>query len=153
LTPAQSRGIILIAARECGTPDAMTAPDFFERRSTMSEITSFADFIIDWERLLTAVTNNEANLPDLGLQRISLQDILQEAKAVSTRQDASRSQLAMDSKRRREILFEGRAAASRLRAALKGALGGHNEKLVEFGLRPIRRRRSIPLVDPPLPIE
>ncbi|HEX3129688.1 MAG TPA: hypothetical protein VH394_20300 [Thermoanaerobaculia bacterium] len=119
----------------------------------MSEITSFADFIIDWERLLTAVTNNEANLPDLGLQRISLQDILQEAKAVSTRQDASRSQLAMDSKRRREILFEGRAAASRLRAALKGALGGHNEKLVEFGLRPIRRRRSIPLVDPPLPIE
>jgi hypothetical protein len=119
----------------------------------MPEITSFADFITDWERLLTAVTNNEANLPDLGLQKVSLEDILQEAKTVSTRQDASRSQLAIDSKRRREIVFEGRAAASRLRAALKGVLGGHNEKLVEFGLRPIRRRRSIPLVDPPLPVE
>jgi hypothetical protein len=119
----------------------------------MPEITSFADFITDWERLYMAVTNNEADLPDLGLQKVSLKDILDEAKAVSTRQDASRSQLATDSKRRREIVFEGRAAASRLRSALKGALGGHNEKLVEFGLRPIRRRRTTRLVDPPLPVE
>jgi hypothetical protein len=118
----------------------------------MPEITSFADFITDWERLLTAVTNNAPDLPDLGLQKTSLADILEEAKAVSTRQDASRSQLATDSKRRREIVFEGRAAASRLRSALKGVLGGHNEKLVEFGLRPIRRRRTR-LVDPPLPVE
>jgi hypothetical protein len=119
----------------------------------MSEITSFADFVTDWERLTAAVTNNEANLPDLSLQKASLASILQEAKEVSTRQDASRSQLAVDSKRRREILFEGRGAASRLRSALKGALGGHNEKLVEFGLRPIRQRRSSPLVDPPLLVE
>lgn len=119
----------------------------------MPENTSFSDFITDWERLLTAVTNNEAGLPDLSLQKASLEYILQEAKEVSTRQDASRSQLAIDSKRRREVVFEGRAAASRLRAALKGVLGGHNEKLVEFGIRPIRQRRSIPLVDPPLPVE
>jgi hypothetical protein len=119
----------------------------------MPEITSFADYVTDWERLLAAVANNEADLPDLGLQKVSLADILQEAKAVSTRQDASRSQLATDSKRRREIVFEGRAAASRLRSALKGVLGGHNEKLVEFGLRPIRRRRTTRLVDPALPVE
>jgi hypothetical protein len=132
---------------------AMMAPEYIERRSTMPEITSFADFITDWERLLAAVTNNETNLPDLGLQRVSLADLLQEAKELGARQDASRSQLSTDTKRRREVLFMGRAAASRLRSALKGALGGHNEKLVEFGVRPIRRRRSIPLVDPPLPVE
>jgi hypothetical protein len=119
----------------------------------MQQTASFADFIADWERLLTAVTNNETNLPDLSAQVGSLDYILQEAKAVSARQDASRAQLAADSKRRREVTFEGRAAASRIRSALKGHFGGHNEKLVEFGVRPGRQRRSTPLVDPPLAVE
>ena len=119
----------------------------------MESISSFSDFITDWERLITAVTNNEASLPEHEFQKRSLEDILQEAKDLGARQDASRSQLAADSKRRREIIFEGRAAASRLRSALKGHFGGHNEKLVEFGARPIRQRRSIPLVDPALPVE
>ena len=119
----------------------------------MPNTTSFADFITDWERLLTAVTNNAAELPDLSLQAASLDGLLDEAKALGARQDASRSQLAADAKRRRELIFEGRAAASRLRSAIKGHLGGHNEKLVEFGARPIRQRRAIPLVDPPLAVE
>jgi hypothetical protein len=119
----------------------------------MQPTSSFSDFITDWERLLTAVSNNETGLPDLGPQKISLEDILQEAKDLGVRQDASRSQLAADSKRRREVIFQGRAAASRLRSALKGYFGGHNEKLVEFGVRPLRRRRSIPLVDPSLAVE
>ena len=119
----------------------------------MQETSSFSDFMTDWERLLTAVTNNEANLPDLSLQKASLEDILEEAKDQGAPQDASPSKLAADSMRRREIIFEGRAAASRLRSALKGHFGGHNEKLVEFGARPIRQRRSIPLVDPALPVE
>jgi hypothetical protein len=119
----------------------------------MQQTASFADFIADWERLLTAVANNETNLPNLSAQVGSLDYILQEAKVLGARQDASRAQLAGDSKRRREVTFEGRAAASRIRSALKGHFGGHNEKLVEFGVRPVRRRRSIPLVDPPLAIE
>lgn len=118
----------------------------------MPNTTSFADFITDWERLLTAVANNAAELPDLSLQAASLDGLVDEAKALGARQDASRSQLAADAKRRRELIFEGRAAASRLRSAIKGHLGGHNEKLVEFGARPIRRR-SLPLVDPPLAVE
>jgi hypothetical protein len=117
----------------------------------MPEITSLADYITSWERLLAAVANN-ADLPDFSLQVATLENLLQEAKTVSTRQEASRSLLAADSKRRREIVFEGRAAASQLRSALKGVLGGHNEKLGEFGIRPLRRRSS-PLVDPPLAIE
>ncbi len=117
----------------------------------MPEITSLADYITSWERLLSAVANN-ADLPDFSQQVATLTVLLQEAKTVSTRQEASRSLLAADAKRRREIVFEGRAAASQLRSALKGALGGHNEKLGEFGIRPLRRR-SIPLVDPPLAVE
>jgi hypothetical protein len=119
----------------------------------MQQPSSFSDFITDWERLLAAVTNNETGLPDLSAQVGSLEAVLEEAKALGVRQDASRSQLAADSKRRREVIFEGRAAASRIRSALKGYFGGHNERLVEFGARPIRQRRSTPLVDPPLAVE
>jgi hypothetical protein len=117
------------------------------------QTSSFSDFITDWERLVAAVTNNAAILPDVGFQKVALTDVLQEAKELGVRQDASRSQLAADSKRRREVLFMGRAAASRLRSVVKGRFGSHDEKLVEFGIRPIRQRRSIPLVDPPLPVE
>jgi hypothetical protein len=84
--------------------------------------TSFSDFITDWERLITAVTNNEANLPELDLQRNSLEYILQEAKDLGARQDASRSQLAADSKRRREVIFEGRASVG-ARPSLLSASG------------------------------
>ena len=119
----------------------------------MQQPSAFSDFITDWERLITAVTNNEASLPEHEFQKRSLEDILQEAKDLGARQDASRSQLAADSKRRREVIFEGRAAAARLRSVVKGRFGGHDEKLVEYGIRPIRQRRSIPLVDPPLPVE
>jgi protein required for attachment to host cells len=119
----------------------------------MQQPTSFSDFITDWERLIAAVTNNEVSLPEHELQKRSLEDILEEAKELGTRQDASRSQLATDSKRRREVIFQGRAAASRLRSVVKGRFGGHDEKLVEFGIRPLRQRRSIPLVDPALPVE
>jgi hypothetical protein len=86
----------------------------------MRNTRSFADFITDWERLLDAVENNETNLPDLSLQRGTLDHILEEAKAVGTRQEASRSQSAIDAKRRRELIFEGRAAASQLRARHQG---------------------------------
>ncbi len=119
----------------------------------MPNVSSFSDFITDWERLLAAVNNNESNLPDLTPQLQPLEDLLNEAKTLGTRQDASRAALSADAKRRREVIFEGRAAATRLRSALKGHFGSHNERLVEFGARPIRARRSRPLVDPPLAVE
>lgn len=60
-----------------------------------------------------------------------------------------KSQLSQASKRTRSLIPEGRAAASRLRAALKAHFGGHSEALVEFGVVPVRKRRAPQPADPP----
>lgn len=118
----------------------------------MREPKSFADFLTDWERLILAVDNNGSQLPNVDPQLVPLQQILEEAKVLGARQDAARAQFAADAKRRRQIQFEGRAAATRLRAAIKAHYGGHNEKLSEFGMRALRQRRaSTPDPEPPPP--
>lgn len=119
----------------------------------MSNASSYADYLADWERLLLAVNNNEGGLPDLMIQKEPLEELLAEAKDLGVRQDASKAQLRADSKRRRELVPEGRAAASRLRAALKAHFGGHNERLVEFGVAPLRARRTLPKDPAPIPVE
>lgn len=119
----------------------------------MPNMSSYADYLADWERLLLAVENNEELLPDLMVQRVPLQDLLEEAKELSVRQKASMAQLREDSKRRRALVPEGRAAASRLRSALKAHFGGHSEKLVEYGIAPLRARRALPPDPVPVPVE
>ena len=119
----------------------------------MSNASSYADYLADWERLLTAVENNEEGLPDLMVQKIPLQDLLQEARDLAASQDASKAQLRVDSKRRRALVPEGRAAASRLRAALKAHFGGHSERLVQYGIAPLRARRTLPPDPIPIPVE
>ena len=119
----------------------------------MSNASSYADYLADWERLLAAVNNNEEGLPDLMVQKIPLQDLLQEARELAARQDASKAQLRVDTKRRRALVPEGRAAASRLRAALKAHFGGHSERLVQYGVAPLRARRTLPPDPIPIPPE
>ena len=119
----------------------------------MSNASSYADYLADWERLLAAVNNNEEGLPDLMVQKIPLQDLLQEARDLAARQDASKAQFRVDSKRRRALVPEGRAAASRLRAALKAHFGGHSERLVQYGVAPLRARRTLPPDPIPNPVE
>ena len=119
----------------------------------MSKESSYADYLADWERLLLAVNNNEEGLPDLMVQKVPLEDLLQEAKELAVRQKASTAQLRQDSKRRRALVPEGRAAASRLRAALKAHFGGHSERLVEYGIAPLRARRTLPPDPIPVPVE
>jgi hypothetical protein len=109
----------------------------------MPAINSFADYLADWDRLIKSILKNQDNLPDFsGL--VGPQD-LNVAKA------AARSELRQATKRTTLLIPEGRASASRLRAALKAHFGGHNETLVQYGVAPLRKRRSPLPADPPPP--
>ena len=116
----------------------------------MSEISSFPDFLADWDRLTKGVHNNASILPDLSGLVGPVEALLDEGKNLEAEKAASKAQLSQGAKRTRTLVPEGRAAASRLRAALKAHFGGHNEKLVEFGIAPLRKRR-LPRADPPPP--
>jgi hypothetical protein len=117
----------------------------------MSEITSFPDFMANWDRLITAVRNNEQSLPDLSGLLGPLENLLDEARALNAAKAAARAQLRQGSKRTRILIPEGRAAASRLRAALVAHYGNHNEALGEYGVTPVRTRRVPQQADPPPP--
>jgi hypothetical protein len=117
----------------------------------MPDMTSFPDFTADWDRLLKAVRNNQAILPDLSGLAGPLETLLNEARELDAAKAAARAQLSQGAKRTRALVPEGRAAASRLRAALKAHFGGHNEMLVQFGITPLRARRVPQPADPPPP--
>jgi len=121
-----------------------------ERRSIMPEISSFADFLADWDLLLKGVANKDG-LPDLSGLTLPLEEILEEGRDQEADKAAARAQLSQGSKRTRALVTDGRAAASRLRSALKAHYGGHNETLVEFGIAPLRKRRAPQPADPAPP--
>lgn len=120
----------------------------------MSEISSFADFLADWDLLIKGVNNNQNNdpsMPNLTGLVTPLVGILDEGKDQEVSKAAARAQLSHGAKRTRALVTEGRAAASRLRSALKAHYGGHSEKLVEFGIAPLRKRRAPQPADPAPP--
>ena len=115
------------------------------------EVKSFPDFMAYWDRMLKAVRNNQENLPDLSGLVGPLDALLEEAREVEADKAEARSLLSQASKRTRTLIPEGRAAAARLRDALKVHFGGHNEALVQFGIAPLRTRRASKPADPPPP--
>lgn len=111
---------------------------------------SFADFMADWDLLIKGV-RNKPDLPDYTGLLEPLEEILEESRDMEAGKASARSLLSLGAKRSRSLIAEGRAAASRLRSALKAHYGGHNETLVEFGIAPIRKRRTPQPADPPPP--
>jgi len=117
----------------------------------MPEISSFADFLADWDLLIKGVGNKGGSLPDLSGLVMPLEEILEEGRDQEADKAAARAQLSQGAKRTRGLVTEGRAAASRLRSALKAHYGGHSEVLVEFGVAPLRKRRAPQPADPAPP--
>jgi len=117
----------------------------------MSDVNSFPDYMADWDRLIKAVEKNKEALPDLSGLLGPLQALLTEARDLHAAKAAARAQLRQGSKRTQTLVPEGRAAASRLRAALVAHYGSHNEALGEFGIAAVRRRRVPQQPNPPPP--
>jgi hypothetical protein len=115
------------------------------------KVSSFPDFMAYWDRLLKAVRNNQADLPDLSGLVGPLDALLNEARDLEADKAEARSLLSQAAKRTRVLIPEGRAAAARLRDALKVHFGGHNEALVQFGVPPLRTRRASKPADPEPP--
>ena len=101
---------------------------------------SFADIVLDGEKLLAAIATNTDLLPNIDEQRAPLEAALTELKAVSVRQQnltADRQKATQDLK---AAVARARDLAIQLRAAVKGKLGVRTEKLVEFRVQPLRKR-------------
>jgi hypothetical protein len=101
---------------------------------------SYDNTIGGWERLLAAVDQCERMFPSADSCRSALEWHLQEAKAAKARQvqySAERQRASLDL--RLEIAAGGETA-SRLRSLVTAVLGKRDERLVQFGVAPLRKR-------------
>jgi hypothetical protein len=121
----------------------------------MRNINSFADQILDWERLLQAVDDNTADMEVAQPQRAALAQTLAEARNLKAVQDSHAARRQQSTQEILELAKMGREQARRLRGMAKGLLGTQNERLVQFQVAPIRRRRgkNTRPPEPPPPVE
>jgi hypothetical protein len=121
---------------------------------TMANNKAQADFVTDWEATLTNCRNRAAELPDLSAYIAPLETLLAEAKVLTARQKSLRGVKQQENLDLNEVLTKGREAAIRLRAALKAHYGPKSERLIEFGMRPLRKRVRKPEAEAkPKPVE
>jgi len=117
----------------------------------MPQISSYADTIRDWDSLLTAVRTNSESLPDIERHRSAMELHMEVTREIKARQDsflAGRQGATQDLK---AALTNGRELAIRLRGAVKANIGPRNERLVQFGIAPLRPRRRTPTEKPETP--
>lgn len=119
----------------------------------MPTISSYADLITDWERLLSACEQN-ANLLqgfDFDFDAEPLLGILEEVKGLKVVQDRLEGNRQATTQDLNEKCDEGREAARRLRSFIRSRLGTRSEHLPAFGVAPIRARGRRSLKPPPPP--
>jgi len=113
--------------------------------------TSQADYIKQWQDLVSALAENAGDLPHLQTRLIKLQGILAQTVGVVQEQAASRAVKQEASRRLESLLSEGQKVATFLRVGVREHYGNRSEKLAEFHLQPLRGRRPLGRTEPEPP--
>lgn len=103
---------------------------------------SYRDLLADWERLLAAVQSSEADLPVLLAYRLALENHYQTVKTAKARQWALQKDAQQATRELRTQIRAGGDEASRLRSQVKALLGPRDPQLSDFGIAPLRGRKS-----------
>jgi len=106
----------------------------------MATQNSFADLMENWQSLLAACAEHAEVLAPAELQRAALEKLFKEARDIRTQQESAKGAKQELRQRLELVKKEGREAARRLRAVVKGNLGTNNERLVQFDVAPNRKR-------------
>lgn len=106
-----------------------------------------------WERLLASLEANAGDLPQFETYRAQLKTMLDGAREASAQQAALAANKQETTKKLQSVLADGRKLANFLRNGVRQRYGNRSEKLVEFGLNPLRTRvrALLPAVKPPQP--
>ncbi|MFL6235343.1 MAG: hypothetical protein ACJ76N_19565 [Thermoanaerobaculia bacterium] len=95
----------------------------------------------DWDQLLAAVEANQEDLPHVGGLRAQLAERVAGIRTLQTERDLLRMELQGTTPRLQQALAKGRDLASRLRAFVRSTYGIHSDKLIEFGIKPLGRKK------------
>ena len=105
----------------------------------MASKTSFKRAAPDLQGLLNACRENEAILPDLTVERTSLELSLGRATTLWERQESLTAARQETTQLLQKALQESREMAEKLRDLVRGKIGRRNERLVQFKIAPFRK--------------
>lgn len=111
--------------------------------------TSYADVIKDAEALLIAVHENAAILPDAERSRVAFEENLGKIKEMKARQQSLTAARQEATQELGKLLKLNTDLSIRLRGAVKANLGPTSERLVQFGIAPLRKRPRKSKTTPP----
>lgn len=105
-----------------------------------------ADFLVTGKQLSAAYLANAADLPGLETLHGEFAILLTELESLGILQEAQTAAVQQTTKEIEERLTRGGLLATRLRNGVKLHLGTRTEKVIEFGIRPFRKRVRPPKV-------
>jgi hypothetical protein len=100
----------------------------------------YATTVHGWKVLGGGLKANAGDHQSFETHRLQLAGMADRAEELVARRNALEAEKQAVTKELQGLLDEGRTVASFLRAAMRTHYGTRSEKLVEFGLRPFRRR-------------
>ncbi|MFL6233573.1 MAG: hypothetical protein ACJ76N_10605 [Thermoanaerobaculia bacterium] len=107
----------------------------------MGKINSHADVMADWEELLDAVRRSPDLLPDVAEDIEILAGLLTRARELKARQNELAGLRQEATQKLNAEVIRGKETAIRMRSVVRGKIGPRSERLVQFGVAPLRKRR------------
>lgn len=105
-------------------------------------VSSIADEVLDTQNLVTTAKAIVAEVPGLDVHLVPLEQILKDTQDLNSRLQTRKGVKQDEVQVRKALLVQKRKLSSRVRSALKAHFGLDSERLVEFGIRPVRPRSS-----------
>jgi hypothetical protein len=102
----------------------------------------------EWRTVASGTAANAWDLPGTEVQRAALEDVIAEVEKLLAEQAVLQASKQVVSQRLRILINRGGKLSTVLRAVVKQRYGHGNDKLVEFGIKPLRSRPR-PTVVPP----
>jgi hypothetical protein len=102
---------------------------------------SFASFLVRWQRLVANVLANAAELPEhMTIYRLAMEEVLGQVQDLSARLQIRRGIKQQEQKDLDVEMRKGRFHHSKLRAAIIAHYGPQSERLLDYGIKPVRSR-------------
>ena len=118
----------------------------------MARVPLYMNRVAGWERVTTALEANATDLPHLEAHRVQLEQIHEQFRELGAQQIALAASKQETTREMQELFRVGETLVDFLRTGVRQHYGLRSEKLVEFGLQPIRsRKRTSNPPEPPGP--
>ena len=119
----------------------------------MSQETTYAGMIGEWQKLIATLEANASDLPHAEVPKNQLAAMLARAQWISLEQAALAATKQEKSKQLKDVMIEGQRLANALRVLIRQRYGIRSEKLVEFSLQPFRGRKRKATTEPEVEVK